>query len=87
LNLKPWEFERLQPHEFISLMKGYSWRKEEQENMFAFFTAYIMNVQLSKPITAANLLEPIRGTQTDKRKSDIEYLQEKFKHVLTPGGE
>lgn len=86
MELKPWEFEQLQPHEFIALLKGYDWRKTDQENTFAFFTAYLMNIHLKDRVSPADLLEPIRGIQANKRKDDIAYLQEKFKHVLKPGG-
>ena len=30
LNLKPWEFGRLTPDEFVKLLKGYKWRMEQK---------------------------------------------------------
>jgi hypothetical protein len=82
LNLKPLEFERLQPHEFMALLEGYIWRKERQEELFAYFTCNIMNTALVKPISPTDLLNPIRENPEEKRKSDEEYLREQFKAVL-----
>lgn len=85
LELKPWEFGRLQPHEFIAMLQGYAWRRTQQENMSAYFVCQLMNIQgkyLTTPITVADLLEPIRGEIKLKRNEDEEYLREQFKDIL-----
>jgi hypothetical protein len=85
LELKPWDFGRLQPHEFIMLLEGYAWRCAQQENLFAYFVCQLMNIEgkyLSSPISVADLLEPIRGERKQKRSADEDYLLEQFKHIL-----
>ena len=85
LALKPWEFGRLQPHEFILLLEGYSWRRRQQEDMLAYFACQLMNIEgkyLSSPISVADLLEPIRGERKQKRSADEDYLLEQFKHII-----
>ena len=90
LNLKPWEFERLQPHEFNDMADGYVWRQEQQENVLAYFTCQLLNVSgksLKKPITPLKLLEPLR-TKKKKQSSkakDEAYLRKQFSKAL--GGE
>lgn len=82
LALKPCEFERLQPHEFVALLEGYKWRQEQQENILAYFVSGLMNVEgksLKRNVTPADLLKPLRpGTPTNNRQEDADYLQEKF---------
>jgi hypothetical protein len=85
LALKPWEFGRLQPQEFMLLLEGYSWRRRQQENMIAYFVCQLMNIEgkyLAQPIGVADLLEPIRGERKQKRNEDEEYLREQFKDIL-----
>lgn len=89
LELKPWEFGRLQPQEFILLLEGYSWRRRQQENMIAYFVCQLMNIEgkyLAQPIGVADLLEPIRGERKQKRNEDEEYLREQFKDILGKEG-
>jgi hypothetical protein len=90
LELKPWEFGRLQPQEFIFLLQGYAWRRTQQENMTAYFVCQLMNIEgkyLTTPITVTDLLEPIRGERKQRRNDDEEYLLEQFRHILEKAGE
>jgi hypothetical protein len=69
----------------MSLVEGYNWRKKDKEDIMAFFVCRLMNIEgryLKDPISPAELLEPIRGNVEEKKKTDKEYLQEKFKKVL-----
>lgn len=80
LGLKPWEFERLQPHEFMQLWDGYRWRQEQQENLMAYFVSGLMNVsgkKLKRLITSEDLIKPLRQPVRN-RKQDEEYLMEQF---------
>ncbi len=89
LALKPWEFGRLQPCEFILLLQGYSWRQTQQENMLAYFVCQLMNIEgkyLVQPITVADLLEPIRGGRRQQRDDDEDYLRDRFKDILGKAG-
>lgn len=81
LNLKPREFEELQPHEFYKLMDGYKWRKQEQEALFAYFVLPIVNSQgtLKHPIEMKHLLDPLQPDQKRlKKQQDAEYLKKVF---------
>lgn len=89
LALKPWEFDRLQPHEFILLLQGYSCRQTQQENMIAYFVCQLMNIEgksLTQPIGVQDLLEPIRGERKHKRDEDEDYLRDQFKDILGKAG-
>jgi len=74
----------LQPHEFVSMLEGYIWRQESKENMFAYFTAQLMNLEgksLINPIGPLELLKPLREKPEDKieqKKTDEEHLKEVF---------
>jgi len=82
LELKPREFERLQPHEFYALLEGYNWRQERQEALMAYFVCNLMNVAgkaLKRPITPKQLLKPLREKKKPRdRKQDEQYLKELF---------
>ncbi len=91
LGLLPWEFGRLQPAEFILLLEGYTWRRTQQENLFAYFVCHLLNVEgksLTAPIGVADLLEPLRGEpkQAQKRDEDEAYLLNEFKDILGEAG-
>ena len=61
-------------------------RKEERENINAYFTCQILNTierGLKHPITPAELLKPLREPQKKKDpQREKKYLEEKFKHLL-----
>ncbi len=88
MELKPWEFGLLQPHEFFDLLKGSKWRQEIKEDTFAYFTCHIMNMMgkyLKDPISPIVLLKPLRENPEEikeKKKSDEEFLKEEFKMML-----
>lgn len=87
LELRPWEFGRLQPADFIALLEGYTWRSTQQENLLAYFVCHLLNVEgksLTAPIGVAELLGPLRGEteQAQKRDDDEEYLRNEFKDIL-----
>lgn len=88
MGLTPNQFEELQPHEFQQLWDGYIWRKENNENMLAFFVCNLMNIEgksLKQPITPSQILKPLRQPEIRKTKSkDEEYLRKQFN---LPGGE
>jgi len=81
LNLKPWEFEELQPHEFYELLDGYDWRKRENDNNQAYFTHWIVN-SFGGKVSPADILKPLRENPAEKKRTTAEELKEKFKHVL-----
>jgi hypothetical protein len=83
--LKPWEFEQLQPHEFLTMLDGQGWRNRDKENMFAYFTCHLMNLEgkvLKEPISPADLLKPLRDQPEEKKRTTVAELMEKFKGVL-----
>jgi len=90
LELKPWEFEQLQPHEFYKLYEGFVWRQEQQEALAAYFVSHLMNISgkvAKRTIQPKDLLKPLRqaSKQRDK-KVDEEYLKDIFKDSLQKGG-
>jgi hypothetical protein len=69
----------LQPHEFLALLEGYKWRREQDEDMQAYFTAQAMSVHTKRPVQPKDLLKPLRQTKKQRSKDDDEkYLREKF---------
>lgn len=85
MELKPREFEELQPHEFYLLLEGYMWRRKDTENILAYFLTPLVNAPgaLKKPFTASDYLAPLRQEEvkTQKRK-DAEYLRQLFPSEL-----
>lgn len=83
LNLKPWEFGRLQPGEFLQLLDGYTWRQERAKEMQAYFTAASMSVHTKKVVSPMDLLKPLRKTiKRRDKEQDEEYLRKVFKSKL-----
>jgi len=86
LNLKPQEFEQLQPSEFLQLWDGYIWRKENNEDITAYFVCHIMNLigkSLKRNITPKDLLKPLRREKVkEARKEESVKLKETFKNRL-----
>ena len=79
----PWDFDKLQPHEFIDMWDGCNWRREQEENKWAYFTASMMSVHTTRPVSQADLLKPLREPVKKNSKTDDDtYLRERFKGVL-----
>lgn len=79
LNLKPREFEELQPHEFENLLRGYEARRAEENKQRAYWTANLMNCWIKNPITPKDLWEPlIQPEPAQKKIDDREYFEKMF---------
>lgn len=81
MELKPREFEELQPQEFYKLIDGYEWRKQEFEALAAYFVLPIINSQgtLKHLIEMKDLLDPLHPEKKRESKQlDAEYLKEVF---------
>jgi len=81
LQLKPREFEKLQPHEFYKLLDGYKWRKYELESLAAYFVAPIINSQgtLKHPVSMKDLIDPLQpDRKRAEKQSEAEYLKQVF---------
>lgn len=76
------------PLEFDQLYEGYTWRKEQQENLSAYFVCSLLNVSgksLKHAMSAKELLKPIRGEKKQDRakaREDMEELKKLFPHRL-----
>jgi len=68
----PWDFNELQVHEFNDLWDGYIWRKEQEENQLAYFTAAMMSVHTARPVSPKDLIDPLRMTVKTRSKTDDE---------------
>lgn len=81
LNLLPRDFEEMQPHEFEKLLDGYKKRKREREFEQAYFTTWVLNAQLTKPITAQQILEPLWKVEENEKQTedDEEYMRKTFR--------
>lgn len=78
LALKPWEFERLQPHEYYALYDGYEYRQRrrrvEIENeifVYSYFVAHLLNISgkyLKKNISPKELCKPLLDAMSGGEK-------------------
>lgn len=71
------------------MLDGYAWRREQQENLLAYFTVSLMNLEgkyLKEPMTVADLLEPIRGVKREQREEDERIIEEEFREILEREG-
>ena len=86
LNLKPWEFGRLTPGEFLQLLNGYKWRMEQKQVLLAQFVATIIkkctNRELKKPVTVEMLL----GIERKADKKSEDQAKEEIKKLLAEVG-
>lgn len=80
LALKPWEFERLQPYEFLLMVEGAVWRRERQEDIMAYFATYLININLEKKrqISPQTLIAPLRGTGEERARAEKQHFKEAF---------
>jgi hypothetical protein len=57
--------------------------------MAAYFVCHLMNIEgksTKEPITVAQLLDPIRGTNKNQRIEDEAVIEEEFRHILEKEG-
>jgi len=85
LNLRPWEFNRLQPHEFYKILDGYKWRMDERNAIISYFVTPLINSQgtMKKAVTMKDLLSPLQNKKEEKQQ-EKEYLRQIFN--LQDGG-
>lgn len=98
MELKPSEFELLQPHEFEKLIAGWQFRhdavdagRKRTEMVAAYFIAHLLNISgkvVKGKISVNDLMEPLESNpaQNDK-KADEEYLRQAFPKVFQRGGD
>ena len=68
----------------MSLLQGYEWRREQQENTAAYFVSCLMNLEgksLKTNVTVKDIVSPLRENEPVK-ESDEEYLREVFRERL-----
>lgn len=87
LDLKPRQFERLQPHELYAMLDGYAWRQEQRQTETAYWISHLLNISgksLKRPVKLRDLLKPLRQKAPIKRdkKEDEACLKETFKNRL-----
>ena len=98
MELRPAEFELLQPHEFEKLIAGWQFRhdaaearRKRTERVAAYFVAHLLNMSgkvVKGKISVTDLMEPLENkpAQNDK-KADEEYLKQAFPKVFQRGGD
>lgn len=95
LELKPREFEELQPHELLSLWSGFLARERRRKaaladciQIGAYYCAHLLNISgksLKRHINPQDLARPLvsaligEAEGADSRKEDEEYLRRVFK--------
>lgn len=78
LNLKPHEFYKLTPGEFIKLIEGYETRKTHELWIYAYFVASILAVDV-KGITPEKLMKPfLKEKSADEIKREREAFFKDF---------
>lgn len=98
MELKPWEFERLQPYEFYQLLDGWNVRNDVAENrrkraetVACYLAAHLLNVSgktIKGKISVKDLAGPLEDKPQRDTKSDKEYLREQFPEAFrNEGGE
>lgn len=77
LDLRPWEFMKLQPIEFKKLVRGYERKRKIDDMNRAFWVANIMNTQLSEPIEPKKFIEILYPpTAAEKRQAEADFIRE-----------
>lgn len=77
LELKPWEFMRLQPMEYRKLVRGYERRQKLQDTNRSFWVANIMNTQLAEPIEPKKFIDILYPpTEAEKRQAEADFICE-----------
>ena len=77
LELKPWEFMRLQPMEYRKLVRGYERRQKLQDTNRAFWVANIMNTQLAESIEPKKFIDVLYPpTEAEKRQAEADFIRE-----------
>lgn len=61
LELKPWEFAKLQPQEFEKMLEGYTLRRDRDNELRAYFTCLLIAPHVKKDsITVEKILKPLQ---------------------------
>ncbi len=95
IGLKPWEFEQLQPGEFMLMLEAENRRQREQDYRAAYFLSYIIAPYLKKgsSLSLDDIVNPLwmgaeeiqenkqRKIQSDK-ENDREILEKEFGWAL-----
>jgi len=77
LQLKPWEFERLDVMELEKLERGFNDREKYRDQKAAFLTTILANVHLKKGIDVKDLMRSLHPpTKVEKIKQDIVFKRE-----------
>ena len=77
LGLKPWEFWKLTPGEYLEMCEGYNLRVENEMRRLAWHAANIMNVHLKKRhrVTVDQLLGKKRAMTDAEREAELGKLR------------
>ena len=75
--MKPWEFWRLTPGEYLDMCEGYNLRIEREMQRLAWQTAHLMNVHLRKRqrVTVDQLLGKKKQMTQLEREAEFEKLK------------
>jgi len=83
LGLKPWEFWRLTPGEYLEMCEGYNLRIEHEMRRLAWHAANVMNVHLKKRnrVTVDQLLGKKRTMTDAEREAEMVKLRKAIAEI------
>lgn len=71
LNLKPDEFEKLQPYELFQLYEGYLWRQDNEALFYGHLLLSVVNYTRKKEYQFANAMAFVAPLLSEKTRRDI----------------
>lgn len=86
LGLKPWEFGKLTPDEFVKALDGYKWRREQEQVLLARFVAPIINTCSNRELKRLVTVEMLLGVEPKADKITKERAQEEMKKLVSEVG-
>lgn len=86
VGIRPDEYGRLQPHELRKVFNAYRHKQKDQDYRTAYFISWMVNCQLQKPVSAAQIADPLYITAEDKAAEAAADKEVLFKEFGLEGG-
>ena len=79
LNIKPAEYEQLQPHELRKIFDGYKNKQKDEDYREAYFLSWLVNCQVTEAVSPADIADPLWITQNEKENQKLQDRDVLFK--------
>lgn len=79
LNIKPAEYENLQPQELRKIFNGYKNKQKDADYRKAYFLSWLVNVQVTEQVTPEKIADPLWITQNEKENQKLQDRDVLFK--------